>query len=114
MPFVLRMRFANVDRQKICPVLVVVVDFDEISNLAAERRSSVAAENQNERLLADPFVEVMAVTAIEREHADVRRTVSDVEIAFMPLRERIAKEAINVSRAAHEVSQSEIGSKQQD
>ena len=45
LPFVLRMRFADVDSQKIGAVFVLVVNLDEISNLAAERRSSIAPEN---------------------------------------------------------------------
>jgi hypothetical protein len=65
LPFVLRMSFANVNSQKIGAVFIVIVNFDEISNLAAERRSSIAAENQHQRALADAFVKIKGSFAVE-------------------------------------------------
>jgi len=43
------MRFADVDGQKIDVILVVVIELNDIANLATERRSSKAAENQHQR-----------------------------------------------------------------
>jgi hypothetical protein len=41
------MRFANVDGQKIHAVFVVVVNLNDVANLAAERRSSKTSEHQH-------------------------------------------------------------------
>jgi len=48
-PFVGWMRFADVDGQKVDVILVVVIELNDIANLATERRSSKAAENQHQR-----------------------------------------------------------------
>jgi hypothetical protein len=47
LPLVGGMRLAHVDGQKIRVILVVVIDLNDVANLAAERRSSEAAEHQN-------------------------------------------------------------------
>ena len=46
------MRFAHVDGQEVRVVLIVVVDFDDVADLATKRRSSVAAENNHQRTAA--------------------------------------------------------------
>jgi hypothetical protein len=43
------MRFADVDGQEISFIFVVVVNLDHVSDVAPERRSSVAAEDDNQR-----------------------------------------------------------------
>jgi hypothetical protein len=86
LPFVLRMRFANVNGQKISASFVIVVEIYEVAYLAAEGRSGVAAEDQNERALADAIAEMEFVLSIEAHQRDVRSAVADVEIAAMPLR----------------------------
>jgi hypothetical protein len=53
LPFIERMRFADVHRKKIRAILVVVIQSDEVAYLAAKWRSRVAAEHQNQRALAD-------------------------------------------------------------
>jgi hypothetical protein len=67
LPFVGRMRFANVDGQKIGAILVVVEDLHDVADLATEGRSSKAAEDKDERLAASTFADVERVGAIERE-----------------------------------------------
>jgi hypothetical protein len=47
------MRFANVDLKKISTVFVVFVEFYEVTDPATKWRSSVAAEDQDERFFAD-------------------------------------------------------------
>lgn len=45
LPFVGGMCFAHVDSQKIHAIFVVVVDLNDVANLAPERRSSKASEH---------------------------------------------------------------------
>ncbi len=65
LPFVLRMRFADVNGQKIRASFVIVVEIYEVAYLAAKGRSGVAAKNQNERALADTIAEMELRLAIE-------------------------------------------------
>ncbi len=102
------MRFANIDGEEIRPVFIVVIDVDEISNLAAEWRSSVAAENQDQRLFANPLVKIPRRVAVESVDPRVWSEIADMQIAFMPLRKRIAKEAVNVAWPAHEMGKNEV------
>ena len=53
LPFVERMSFADVDGEEIGAVLVIVIERDEVAYLAAEGRSGIAAENEDQRTLAD-------------------------------------------------------------
>lgn len=102
------MRFANIDGEEIRPVFIVVIDVDEISNLAAEWRSSVAAENQDQRLFADPLVKIARSVTVKSVDACVWSQIADMQIAFMPLRKRVAKKTVNVARAAHEMGKNEV------
>lgn len=86
LPFILRMCFANVHGQKIGAVFILAVNLDEISNLAAEGRSSVAAENQHQRAFAHTLVQIKRGVSIERKYARVRSAVAHMQIALMPLR----------------------------
>ena len=105
LPFVLRMRFADVNGQKIRPSFVIVIEIYEVAYLAAKGRSGVAAKNQNEWALADAIAEMKFRLAIEAHQRDVRSAVADVEVAAMPLRQRVAQEAVHVARAAYEMAE---------
>jgi hypothetical protein len=61
------MRFANVHGQKIRMVFVVVVNLNDVAYLAAEGRSSEAAEDQHQRARAEAFADVKVTRAIERQ-----------------------------------------------
>jgi hypothetical protein len=67
LPFVGGMRFAHVDGQKISVIFVVVVDLNDVADLATEWRSSVAAENDHQRASGDTIVNPELVLAAERE-----------------------------------------------
>jgi len=99
------MRFPDVNSQKIRASFVVVIKIYEVAYLAAEGRSGVTAKNENERSLADTIAEVELRLAIEAHQRDVRSAVADVEVAAMPLRQRVAQEAVHVARAAHEMAE---------
>jgi hypothetical protein len=55
LPFVLRMRFANINGQKVGLSLVVVVQTDEVAYLAPEWRSGIASKDEDERTSPDTF-----------------------------------------------------------
>jgi hypothetical protein len=108
LPFIERMRFADVHGEKIGAILVVVIQSDEVAYLAAKRRSGVAAEYENQRALADAIAQMKRGVAVERQQSDVWSGVADVQIAVAPLRQRIAQKSINVARPAHHVAERSV------
>ena len=76
LPFVGGMRFAHVDSKKIGMVFVVFEDLHDVANLATERWSSKAAENENQRFSAGPFANVKSFTAAERKKLGVGSAVA--------------------------------------
>ncbi len=79
-PFVDGMRFANVDRQKIDMVFVIVIDLRDNAQLAPEGWSSKAAKNQHQRspagAIVNPVVNLEASRAIQRHQTRVGRIVT--------------------------------------
>jgi hypothetical protein len=65
LPFVERMRFANINGQEIRAILVLVVQSDEVTYLAAKRRSCVAAKHQDQRPPANAIAQMKRRVAIE-------------------------------------------------
>src|ERR1700728_3657390 len=49
LPLVGGVRFADVDGQEVGVILIVLVDFDDVADLATKRRSSVTAEDDHQR-----------------------------------------------------------------
>ena len=49
LPLILRMRFSNVDGQKVGVIFVIVIELHDIAHLATEGRSSKAAKHQHQR-----------------------------------------------------------------
>jgi len=98
-------RLANVHRQEVGTILVIIVELDEVNYLAAEWRSGVAAENQHKWALADSVGERKYRLAVERVDAEIRSRLADLEIALAPLRQRVPQEPVDVPRAAHEMAQ---------
>jgi hypothetical protein len=64
LPFVRRMRLAHVNRQKVRVILVIVVDANDVANLATKGRSSKASKNQDEWLARRAFPNVKTRLAI--------------------------------------------------
>jgi len=106
------MRLPNVDGQEIRTILVVVVDFDQIADLAAEGRSSVAAKDQDERTRADVVADAEGRAAVKREERSVGGRIANMEISAMPLRQRVAKKPIQVARTAQEIAADAQGNHQ--
>jgi len=59
------MRFANVDSQKIGVILVVVIELNDVANLAPEGRSSKTAKDENERPSEVTFANTKMIGAVE-------------------------------------------------
>ncbi len=115
LPFIERMSFADVDGEEVGTVLVIVIERDEVAYLAAEGRSGVTSENENQRALADPFAQVKRGLAVERKQTHVRRAVADMKIAVAPLRKRVTQETVHVARAAHQITEDAVtGAKKYD
>jgi hypothetical protein len=112
LPFVERMRFANVNGQEIRAILVVVIQSDEVTYLAAKRRSCVAAKHQNQRPLANAIAQVKRGVAIKRQQSNIRCGVTDVQTAVAPLRQRVAQKPVHVARAAHHVAERSVGARE--
>jgi hypothetical protein len=76
------MRFLYIDRQKIRPVLVVLIDFRDPLDRASKGRSSVASENQNQRFAIDITLKMQASLAVKGGQDDVGGSVADYQITF--------------------------------
>ncbi len=103
LPFIRGMRFANVHGQKIGALLVVVVNLDDVANLAAERRSSKTPKNQHERALVSSFTDVETANAVQRDNPSVRRITADLQRAAMHVRKGVPHHAVSVLRASRHV-----------
>src|ERR1700693_1133005 len=107
------MGLPNIDCQKVSAVLVLLIHLGEVAHLAPERRSSVAAENENERAPADAVVQVEICLPVERNQPRVRRVITNPEIALMPLRKSVTKEAVHIARPTHEIAEDSIARQQE-
>jgi hypothetical protein len=94
------MSFANVDGQEIGMILVIVIELNDVANLAAERRSSEAAEDEYKRTASGFFADVKAGRAIERDKPRIGSVVAHFQVAAMHVRESIADHVEGVFRAA--------------
>ncbi len=100
LPFVGGMRFADVDREKVGVLFVIVEDLDDVADLATKGRSSEAAEDEDERFGAGAFANVKMVRAAEREEASVGSGVADFEIAAVHVGQGVADHVERVPGAA--------------
>jgi hypothetical protein len=94
------MSLANVDSQEIGVVLVIVVELNDVANLAAERRSSETAENEYERTASGFFADVKVGRAIERDKPGIGSGIPHFQIAAMHVGKSIADHVEGVFRAA--------------
>jgi len=67
--------FANVNGQKIGVIPIVVKDLHDVANLATERRSSEATENQDQRFSGGAIAYVKSIGSVEREQFGVGSAV---------------------------------------
>jgi len=90
------MGFANIYGQKIGTLFIVVVDLDDVANLAAEGRSSKTPEDQHERTVVCSFANVEMVYAVQGDNARVRRVAANFQRAAMHVREGIPDHPIGI------------------
>lgn len=65
LPLIERMRFAYVHGQEIRTIFVIIVKSDEVTYLAPERWSRIAAKYQNQGPRADAVTQVKSRTTVE-------------------------------------------------
>jgi hypothetical protein len=94
------MRLAYVDRQKVGVILIVVVNLNDVADLATKRRSSVAAEDHHERPRTSAFPQMKVILAIQRKEPCIGRVISRMQPATMHVRQRVAQHIEGVLRAA--------------
>ena len=94
------MRFANVNGQEVGVILVIVVQLNDVANLATKRRSSEAAKNEDQRTASGFFANVKAAGAIERHQACIGCAIAHFQVAAMHVRESIADHIEGIFRAA--------------
>jgi len=105
LPFVGGMRLANVDGQKIGVVFVVVVDRNDVANLAAKGWSSKTAEDENQRAGAGAFADVKMIFAVERHEARVGGVVADFQRAAVHVGQGVVQHADGIFRTAGHVGE---------
>jgi hypothetical protein len=89
LPLVQRMGFADVDREKLGAVFVILIELSEVAYLAAKRRSGVASKNQDKRAPADAIPNRKSRLAIESDQFDVGSRIANAQIAAVPVRQRV-------------------------
>ncbi len=98
-PLVEGMSFTDVDGEKIGVVLVIVIELNDVANLATEGRSSEAAENENEGTAGSSFANVEIRGAIEGDKAGIGSSIPHFQVAPMHVREGVAHHVKGVFRA---------------
>ena len=114
LPFIGGVRFANVDRQEIRMLFVILVDLNEVANLAAKGRSSKTAKHQNQRPAAGAFANVKTAGAIERDDPSVGRIAAHSQRSAMHVRQGVARHAIGVLGTSCQDGQPDERSHEQD
>ena len=114
LPLIGRVGFAYIHGQKVSMILVVVVNLHHVTDVATEGRSSVAAENDNERACTGALANVKMICSVEGEEASVRSIVPDFERAAVHVGQSVAEHAVSVLGAARHFAEKEKGHQQQD
>lgn len=112
LPFVCGMSFANVHGQKVRVIFVVVVNLHHVTDVAAEGRSSVATEDDDERSPAGSFADVEVIGTVESDEAGVGGVVADFERATVHVRQGIAHHAVSILGTSGHLAENEKGGKQ--
>jgi hypothetical protein len=106
--------FADIDGEEIGAVFIVVVDLRDVANLATERRSSEAAEDEDERFAVGAFADVKARGAVEGDERGVGGVAADLQIASMHVREGVADHADGVFGAAGHDTEADADGEEKD
>jgi hypothetical protein len=114
LPLVGRMGFADIHREEVGVIFVIVVNLHHVTDVAAKGRSSVAAKNDYKRASASAFANVEVISAVESEESSVRSIIADFERAAVHVRQGIADHAVGVLGAAGHFAQKEKNDEQKD
>jgi hypothetical protein len=80
-----RMRLTDIDNEEFDFVLVVLVNPLQVARLATKRRSGIAAEDENDRLLAPEARKLdIVLTRSQRQH-EVRGLLTGQQLYFVSL-----------------------------
>jgi hypothetical protein len=102
------MSFANVDSQEIGVILVVVVELNDVANLATEGWSGEAAEDEDERPASRFFAKMEIHGAVQGDESCIRSLISQFQCATMHVRKGVAHHVDGIFRAAgHEAEKEE-------
>jgi hypothetical protein len=107
LPLIRGMSFADVDGQEVGVVSVIVVNLHHVTDVAAERRSSVAAKDNHERARAGAFADVEMIRPIESHQTCIRCVVADFQSAAMHVGQGIADHAVSVLGAPGHLTKNE-------
>jgi hypothetical protein len=100
LPFIGGMGLAHIHSQKIGVIFVILVDLNDVADLATKRRSSEAAENENQRALLQMLPNVERPRPIQRQYARVGGLIAHPQISAMHMRQRVTHHAVHVVRAS--------------
>jgi hypothetical protein len=106
------MSLANIDSEKIDVILVIVVELNDVANLATERWSSEAAEHKDERTASGFFANVKGAGAIERDKPSIRSVVADFQVTAMHVGESVADHVEGVFGAASHEAEKDVDTHQ--
>jgi hypothetical protein len=102
------MGLPNVDSEEIGVILVIVIELNDVANLAAERRSSETAEDKDEWAASGFFADVKAGRTIERDKPSVGSVVAHFQIAAVHVGESIADHVEGIFGAASHEAEKDI------
>ena len=106
--------FAHIYGEKIGVIFVVVVNLHHVTDVAAKRRSSVAAKDDDQRASAGAFANVKMICTVESEESSVGSIIADLERAAVHVGQGIAQHAVSVLGAAGHLAKKQKSRNQQD
>jgi hypothetical protein len=104
------MSLANIDSEEIDVILVIVIELNDVANLATERRSSEAAEDKDERTASGFIAKVKTAGAIERDKSSIRSVVADFQVTTMHVGESVADHVEGVFGSAGHEAEKDVDS----
>ena len=106
------MSFANVDGEEIGVIFVIVVELNDVANLATKRRSSETAEDEDERAANGFFADVKAGGAIEGNKPRIGSSVADFQVATVHVGKSIADHVEGIFGTARHEAEKDVDTHQ--
>jgi hypothetical protein len=108
------MGLANVNGQEIGVVFVIVIELNDVANLATKWRSSEAAKNEDERATGRFFTDMEIRGAVESDEAGVGRLIADLERAHVHVRQGVAHHVEGVFRSTGHEAEEGVSNKKKN